>query len=207
MSSLNKRSLVRIALATILCTLYAVKLFATTMPYFSPYDDCQGVILANLHSAQKSVLVSCYGLSDRRIADELIALHRRGVKVRICVDRSRSRSRLDQTRRLAADGIDIVVKPVSRLEHNKFLVIDHLVVITGSYNLSKSASKQDNNLIVITEEPKAVESYVVAWVRIYNRDRRGRSRSARYHRKEREKEDYARERRSSRSEHIPAKTG
>lgn len=163
----------RLATLIVLGSIAASAVFAKSTPYFSPYDDCQQVCISNLDTAKKTVLISCYGLTNQPIADELVKLHDRGVNVRICVDKTQSAGRNDKTKTLASKGIEVVVKPVAVLEHNKFMVIDQTEVMTGSFNFTASACKQDNNLVVITDEPTVVEKYRAAWVRIHDRDKSG----------------------------------
>jgi phosphatidylserine/phosphatidylglycerophosphate/cardiolipin synthase-like enzyme len=139
-------------------------------PYFSPYDDCERICITQLDHATKEVLISCYGLENKAIAKELRKLRRRHVAVRICVDKTQSAGKADQTHLLKRTGIEVVVKPEHVLEHNKFVVIDGRTVLTGSYNFSGSAEKQDNNLVVITGEPAVTAKYKAAWLRIHNRD-------------------------------------
>jgi phosphatidylserine/phosphatidylglycerophosphate/cardiolipin synthase-like enzyme len=150
--------------------LVALPASADVAPYFSPYDRCERVVLKELFSVQKTCLISCYGLTNQPIASRLIELHRKGITVIVCVDRTQAAGRSDQTRTLKAAGIPVLVKKTSPLEHNKLMVLDNERVITGSWNFSASADKQDNNLLVISHDAPTVQAFTSAWKRIFTRD-------------------------------------
>jgi phosphatidylserine/phosphatidylglycerophosphate/cardiolipin synthase-like enzyme len=58
--------------------------------------------------------------------------------------------------RLKSAGIPVMLDENAEYMHNKFMVIDGKVVLTGSYNYSKQADTQnDENLIVIVDEAAA----------------------------------------------------
>jgi phosphatidylserine/phosphatidylglycerophosphate/cardiolipin synthase-like enzyme len=150
--------------------LVALPASADVAAYFSPFDRCERVVLKELFTVQKTCLISCYGLTNQPITMRLIELHRRGIIVIVCVDKLQAASRSDQTRTLKAAGIAVIIKPSSTLEHNKLMVLDNERVITGSWNFSASADKQDNTLLVITHDAPTVQAFASAWKRIFTRD-------------------------------------
>jgi len=50
--------------------------------------------------------------------------------------------------------------------HNKVLIIDDHLVITGSYNFSENAESNDENLLVI-DSPDAAEAYAAYFGALY----------------------------------------
>lgn len=50
--------------------------------------------------------------------------------------------------------------------HNKFCVIDKNVVITGSYNWTRQARSNDENITVITESPAVVEDFLEVFAKL-----------------------------------------
>ncbi len=140
-------------------------------PLFSPYDKVDDAIQAQLEQASKSVHCSLYGITNRRLANELIAAKKRGADVGIGLDKKQAAGQHDLHAKLQAVGILVEIKPVATLEHNKFCEIDGAIVIMGSWNWSNNAQKQDNSDVIITDCPKAAQAFETAYQRIIKRDR------------------------------------
>lgn len=128
-------------------------------PYFSPADDVQGVILTELSHAKKSVLVAAYGIASPEIAAKLCELKKAGVDVTVYLDRTQAAGKGSQADALRAAGVKVLVKKSRLLMHDKYMVIDGSEVLTGSYNFSRGAAHQDNNMEVITDCPDLCEAF------------------------------------------------
>lgn len=138
--------------------------------YFSPYDNIENVIHAQLITASTSVHCSLYGITNKRLADDLVALKRRGLDIAIGLDKTQSSGPHDLGKYLKQKGIKIVVKKTSALEHNKFCIIDNNRIIMGSWNWSGNAQKQDNSDVFITGCPEQIKRFEDAFQRILKRD-------------------------------------
>ena len=140
-------------------------------PLFSPYDEVGEAIHAQLQGANKSIHCSLYGISNLRLAEDLIAAKNRGADVGVGLDKIQAAGKNDLHAVLQDAGILVEVKLVAILEHNKFCVIDGATVIMGSWNWSHSAQKQDNSDVIITDCPKVAEAFEAAYQQIIARDR------------------------------------
>ena len=138
--------------------------------YFSPWDDVVAPIHKALMEARSSVYCSLYGITNRYLTDDLITLSRRGVKVIVGLDKRQAHGRYDLHSELTNNGVSVIIKPKTALEHNKLCVIDGKTVIMGSYNWSYSAQKQDNSDIIIKNCPQMGRAFVDECKRIYSRD-------------------------------------
>jgi len=161
---------------TFILTLWFVLSVSTTwacevQPLFSPYDKVDDAIHAQLERASKSVHCSLYGITNLRLANDLIAAKKRGDDVGVGLDKKQAAGQNDLHAKLQAIGILVEIKPVATLEHNKFCVIDGAVVIMGSWNWSNNAQKQDNSDVIITDCQKAAQAFEAAYQRIIERDR------------------------------------
>ena len=56
---------------------------------FAPRDDTEKVLIELIRSARKSLKVQAYVFTSRKIADAMVAAHRRGVKVEVLADAER----------------------------------------------------------------------------------------------------------------------
>ena len=120
--------------------------------YFSPRGGCTAAIVRNVDRAKSFVDVAIYSFTSRKIADALIRAYKRGVRVRVVADEGAARGRRCVLPLLEKFGIPVRYKRGSGggLMHNKYAVIDGKVVITGSFNWTRSAEyRNDENLVVI----------------------------------------------------------
>jgi mitochondrial cardiolipin hydrolase len=140
-------------------------------PLFSPYDKVDDAIHAQLKQASKSVHCSLYGITNLRLANDLIAAKLRGADVGVGLDKKQAAGKSDLHAKLQDAGILVEIKPVAILEHNKFCVLDGGIVIMGSWNWSNNAQKQDNSEVIITDCPKVAQAFESAYQRIIERDK------------------------------------
>jgi phosphatidylserine/phosphatidylglycerophosphate/cardiolipin synthase-like enzyme len=140
-------------------------------PLFSPTDKVDDAIHAQLLHANKSVHCSLYGITNLRLANDLIAAKKRGADVGVGLDKTQASGKHDLHGHLQAAGILVEIKLAGVLEHNKFCVLDGTMVIMGSWNWSNSAQKQDNSDVIITDCPKVAHAFEAAYQRIIERDK------------------------------------
>ncbi len=118
--------------------------------YFSPGGEVTSAIRRALDNAKSSVLVQAYSFTSAPIAEALVRAHRRGVKVQVILDRSQKTYKYSSADFLANSGILTRIDAVHAIAHNKVMVIDNELVITGSFNFTKAAEKKNaENLLVI----------------------------------------------------------
>jgi len=131
---------------------------------FSPEDSCGLAIQKYISEAQDYVFVAMYYFTLRRLAQELVNAHKRGVKVRVFLDSKQRVEKYAKGRFLEQKGIEVKYRgdDTSGYMHSKFCVIDDRIVITGSFNWTVSADlKNDENLVIIesTDVAKSYRNY------------------------------------------------
>jgi phosphatidylserine/phosphatidylglycerophosphate/cardiolipin synthase-like enzyme len=110
-----------------------------------------------ISGARSTLDCAFFELESARVADALIAAHRRGVRVRM-VGESDHRANAEAMR-VAAAGIPVIWDERSALMHNKFLVADGEAVWTGSYNVTDNCSFRNNNNAVVIRSRELAENY------------------------------------------------
>ena len=131
-------------------------------------EECEPVILRQIDNAQTSILVAAYAFTRTSVAAALVQARRRGVDVRMKVDRRQAEYPLatKQLAYLEKNGV-----PVQRIDmtgeyaamHNKFLVVDRRFVITGSYNFTTTAQIANWENIIRVDSPDMATAYAAAW--------------------------------------------
>lgn len=119
--------------------------------FFCPEDSCAQKVIDEISLAQSSIDVAIYSFTLDSIADSLLEAKARGVKVRIIMDRLQAASDYSEDERLESNGIEVKISSkTSGIMHNKFLVVDNKLVLTGSFNYSRNADEfNDENLVLI----------------------------------------------------------
>lgn len=128
---------------------------------FTPPTKCSSVIIDEINKANNSIYVQAYGFTNKLIISALIKAKQRGVRVHVILDKSnfteRYKNNLDQ---LNKAGIIVSKDKVSGIAHNKVMIIDHKIVITGSFNFTNNADTRNaENVIVLTNENIAHDYY------------------------------------------------
>ncbi len=117
--------------------------------YFSPDDDVESVISYWVERANNSIEIAMYTFTSSRLAQSLIDVARRGVNVKIILEKNNV-NQYSRYMILKSNGIEVRLDSNPSLMHNKFCIIDDEIVITGSYNWTKAAREEnDENIVLI----------------------------------------------------------
>jgi phosphatidylserine/phosphatidylglycerophosphate/cardiolipin synthase-like enzyme len=130
---------------------------------FSPEEDCAAFAIRAIDNAESEILVSAYGLTiGSGIAEARARAKGRGINVRVIADKSTPCSRASGIEPLAAAGVPIWIDDHARISHQKAMVIDEAVTLTGSYNWTRgaAANSEDVNLI---SSPAVATAYAGHW--------------------------------------------
>ncbi len=125
---------------------------------FSPGEDCLSLIRSVLGSARASVDVCVFTITDNRITKALIAAHRRGVRVRIVSDDDKAWDTGSDIQHLRDAGVLVRTDQGDEHMHHKYAVIDDRLLLNGSYNWTRGATENHENLLA-TSRPPLVEAY------------------------------------------------
>ncbi len=140
-----------------------------TKAYFSPGEACRDHIIGLLRSARQEVDICVFTITDDEITAAIMAAHRHKVRVRVLTDNLKSEDRGSDIDRLAGAGIPVVVDTSDHHMHHKFAVFDSKIVLTGSYNWTRSAASRNEENIVITEDPRLARTFLDEFDRIWAR--------------------------------------
>lgn len=126
---------------------------------FSPEDPCQERLVGLLKSARSSVDICVFTITDDRISDAVAAAHSRGVATRVITDDEKAFDRGSDVDRLRTAGVSIRVDCTPYHMHHKFAVFDRRLLVTGSYNWTRSADKFNEENYVISGDQRLVHRY------------------------------------------------
>ena len=130
---------------------------------FTPPSGCGAVIANQISKAQESIHVQAYGFTSGEIAKALINAHHRGVKVKVLLDKSNIGAKYSKMRDLRKAGIEVLIDEVSGIAHNKIIIIDGFLVITGSFNFTTSADIRNTENVIIVKNKPLAQKYLQNW--------------------------------------------
>ncbi len=105
-------------------------------------------------SANESIDIAIYSLTYPVIVKSIGDAYKRGVKVRIITDKTQSAGNTQKhaMNDLITIGVPIKVETHTGLMHIKCSIIDGKIATTGSYNYSKGASEDNDEMFVVINE-------------------------------------------------------
>ena len=134
---------------------------------FSPEGDCEARILYWIRKANHSVHVMVYTLTLDRVGDALIDAHKRGIDVKVILDRYNQEEGSEYDRLVQA-GVPVRLHQGSGLMHNKVAIIDGSIAITGSYNWTGSAENENDENLLVIRSTQISDAYKKEFVKIWN---------------------------------------
>jgi len=154
-------------------TVCVAEYFAASSSYdvcFTPGDDCAHKIIEEILRAKEQILVQAYGFSDFSIAEALAKAKRKGVDVRVILDKRQIKQQRKLIDFLKKNKVVLAIdSPAGGIAHNKTMIIDNLTVIGGSYNFTISAAKRNAENVIIIKDAWFAQKYVKNW---YVRERK-----------------------------------
>ena len=141
---------------------------------FTPPSGCAAVIVGAISKSKESIYVQAYGITSPPIVEALIRAQNRGVKVRILLDKSNLKDKWSKMADLLKANIDVSIDKVSGIAHNKVMIIDEHIVITGSFNFTRAADSRNAENVIIIDDSVVAQQYLQNW---FSRKVKNQSRS------------------------------
>jgi len=120
-----------------------------------------------LCKARQEILVQSYSFTSKPIAKALIDAKKRGVKIDTVLDKSNATAKYSAATFLYNAGIPVLIDDNHAIAHNKIMIIDRQILITGSFNFTAAAeNKNAENLLVIKGNQKLTDQYMVLSIQL-----------------------------------------
>lgn len=135
----------------------------TATVYFSPKGGCTDAIVGAINAAKQSVKIQAYYLTSRKIAQAIVAAHQREVDVMVILDKGVANTEYSKATFLANNGILPSVDAAHAIAHNKVIIIDSTVVITGSMKFTASGEEKNAENVLILQDASLATTYSDNW--------------------------------------------
>ncbi len=129
---------------------------------------CMNILIDMISRANESIHVMIYGFTLDALADALIRAAERGVDVKVLIEAESTGWKGSEHEKLIAHGVDVKLDSNPDLMHHKVMIIDGRIVITGSYNWTWSAEKNNDENILVVEDPEAAAIYEREFQRLWS---------------------------------------
>jgi phosphatidylserine/phosphatidylglycerophosphate/cardiolipin synthase-like enzyme len=135
--------------------------------YFSPEDGVRKHIVEKIDNASKSIRVLAFSFTADAIKTALVERSAAGVKVSGVFEQRNLTGQGGEFNALQGAGIDVLSDGNCYTMHHKLMVIDDRIVITGSYNFTSRAENDNDENLVIIDDPVLAQQYIAEFDRVY----------------------------------------
>ncbi len=131
--------------------------------FFSPRGGATEAVVEALDRATNTVLVQAYSFTSAPIAQSLVDARRRGVKVAAILDESQRTEKYSEADFLAHNDIVTLIDAQHAIAHNKIIIIDEYLILTGSFNFTKAAEEKNAENLLVINDPVLARKYIANW--------------------------------------------
>ena len=125
--------------------------------YLSLEHSPRDVTIAALGEATNSVTAVIYKFDDPVLMAPIRATIERGVQVQVLLDGNEAAKKKSQAAELVAAGAEVRVWPSAQGKlHAKFVIIDGVQALTGSYNWSRSGGGENVELLIVDTDRELI---------------------------------------------------
>jgi phosphatidylserine/phosphatidylglycerophosphate/cardiolipin synthase-like enzyme len=136
--------------------------------YFSPDDSPAERIIDLILAAEDNIAFMYYSFTSDGIADALIYQANQGLQIQGVLDAYQERTGLGgEYQRFRELGMDVFLDGHPEKMHHKVMVIDGEIVITGSYNLTRSAELYNDENVLVIHDRQVAEVFLAEFDWIY----------------------------------------
>ena len=136
--------------------------------YFSPEDNVETKILSLIRHAKESVFFMAYSFTSNSLGDAVREKATEGVKVEGVMDANQINSNLgSEFDSFKQAGLSVRQDGLNGLMHHKVIIIDQKIVITGSYNFTRSANETNDENVIVIHNTDVADQFLAEFNRIY----------------------------------------
>ena len=127
--------------------------------YFSPGEDCVNHIIDLINEAYTQLDICVFTISDDRISRAIVEAMKNGVEIRIISDNFKVEDTGSDIEDLSRVGIPVKLDTSDNHMHHKFMIVDNKIVLTGSYNWTRSAALYNQENILSMDDEEVVSKF------------------------------------------------
>ena len=127
--------------------------------YFSPGDTCLRRLCDLMRGCRDTLDICVFTIADDRLTEAILDCHARGVQVRVVSDNDKQHDSGSDIDRLRARGVQVRVDDAPSHMHHKFALFDGRVLANGSFNWTRSATRDNDENLVVSDDADLVRVF------------------------------------------------
>ncbi|MBI5033067.1 MAG: hypothetical protein HZB51_21305 [Chloroflexi bacterium] len=135
--------------------------------YFAPEDKVVDKIVPRLQAAGQKIDFMAYSFTEDKIGQAILARAGAGVTVRGVFENTGSETQFSEYSGMKKAGLDVWQDGNPYLMHHKVFVIDDKTVILGSFNFSVNANTDNDENLLIVDDPALAAQFTAEFGRVY----------------------------------------
>jgi phosphatidylserine/phosphatidylglycerophosphate/cardiolipin synthase-like enzyme len=136
---------------------------------FTPENPgLENAIIPIVQSATKSVRFLTFSFTDYPLADAMSQRAQAGVDVAGVFEKVGSETEAAELRTLFCRNVPVRQDSNPRFMHHKYIVVDERIVITGSMNYSTNAEVNNDENVIIVDNPEIARLYLQEFERVWD---------------------------------------
>lgn len=147
----------------------AVMVNGTTIQvYFSPEDKVLDRIIPIVASAQSNIRFLAFSFTDYPLAKAMIDRSAAGVDVAGVYEKTGSETESAELKTFVCAHVPVRQDGNPRFLHDKVIVVDNRIVISGSFNFSSNATDNNDENVIIIDNPEIAGLYMQEFAKVWS---------------------------------------
>lgn len=131
---------------------------------FTPGEDCTSKIVEIINNAKTTVYVMAYSFTSEPILKALEHAENRGVQVEALLDKSDLTDNPNCIARVMQKaGFITYIDFLPYIAHNKVMIVDEGIVVTGSFNFTYNAQFRNAENVLLIHDKDIAKLYSLNW--------------------------------------------
>lgn len=130
---------------------------------FTPGGNCTDLIIREIKKAKSSIRIQVYSFTSRPIAEAIIEMAKKGIKVKLLGDKSLLKTPHSVLPLFRENRIPVQIDRVPGIAHNKVVIIDNSTIITGSFNFTNAAEERNSENVLLIHDSEMAKHYLKNW--------------------------------------------
>lgn len=123
-----------------------------------------------INGSKKSLDIAIYDITKVDIIDAIISAQKRGVHIRLVVDREQAVTKFESSAiaRIKSAKVPVKINTHRGCMHLKITIADGKIVTTGSYDYTGTATKENDEVLVVIHSEKSAQQFEKEFNRMWN---------------------------------------
>jgi phosphatidylserine/phosphatidylglycerophosphate/cardiolipin synthase-like enzyme len=134
--------------------------------YFAPKDAVADKIAHHLSQSQQSIHFMAFSFTNDAIGNAMLARATAGVSVAGVFEKTGSETQYSEYGKMRQAKLDVLQDGSPYVMHHKVIIIDGRKVIFGSFNFSNNADKDNDENLLIVDDPALAQAFEAEFQRM-----------------------------------------